>query len=192
MTSEPIVVLLRAVNVGGRKVAMARLRELLEGLGASGVSTYIQSGNIICTPPADLSGPADACDSVGRSDTRLFAHQVENLIASEFGVATTAVIRTGEELRSALDSYPFDIVEPRFAAISFLESDPDPAAATALTERDFGEDRCAVIGREIYLRYAAGTHASKITPALLTKSLGGLASTARNLRTVQKLAELAG
>ena len=41
------VVLLRGINVGGKnKVPMARLRELLEELGYSGVSTNIASGNV--------------------------------------------------------------------------------------------------------------------------------------------------
>jgi uncharacterized protein (DUF1697 family) len=42
------VVLLRGINVGGRnKVPMANLRQLLEGLGYSDVSTYIASGNVL-------------------------------------------------------------------------------------------------------------------------------------------------
>ena len=42
------LVLLRGVNVGGKnKVPMAPLRELLEELGYSSVSTYIASGNVI-------------------------------------------------------------------------------------------------------------------------------------------------
>ena len=42
------LVLLRGVNVGGRnKVPMAALRELLETLGHTKVSTYIASGNVI-------------------------------------------------------------------------------------------------------------------------------------------------
>ena len=42
------LVLLRGINVGGKnKVPMARLRELLEELGYSDVSTYIASGNVI-------------------------------------------------------------------------------------------------------------------------------------------------
>ena len=48
--------LLRAVNVGGAKLPMAELREVAAGLGATDVSTYIASGNLICTPPGD---PAD-------------------------------------------------------------------------------------------------------------------------------------
>ncbi len=42
------LLLLRGINVGGKnKVPMASLRELLEGLGYSNVSTYIASGNVI-------------------------------------------------------------------------------------------------------------------------------------------------
>jgi uncharacterized protein (DUF1697 family) len=44
------LVLLRGINVGGKnKVPMAPLRELLEKLGYSNVSTYIASGNVILT-----------------------------------------------------------------------------------------------------------------------------------------------
>jgi uncharacterized protein (DUF1697 family) len=42
------LVLLRGINVGGRnKVSMAGLRQLLEDLGYSDVSTYIASGNVM-------------------------------------------------------------------------------------------------------------------------------------------------
>jgi uncharacterized protein (DUF1697 family) len=42
------LVLLRGINVGGRnKVPMAALRELLESVGHTRVSTYIASGNVI-------------------------------------------------------------------------------------------------------------------------------------------------
>jgi uncharacterized protein (DUF1697 family) len=42
------LILLRGINVGGRnKMPMAALRELLETLGHTNVSTYIASGNVI-------------------------------------------------------------------------------------------------------------------------------------------------
>ena len=48
--SSRYVALLRAVNVGGRnRIAMARLRELLEGLGYGEVRTHLQSGNAVFT-----------------------------------------------------------------------------------------------------------------------------------------------
>jgi uncharacterized protein (DUF1697 family) len=47
-TMTRYLILLRGINVGGKnKVPMAGLRELLESLGHTNVSTYIASGNVI-------------------------------------------------------------------------------------------------------------------------------------------------
>ena len=52
------LVLLRGINVGGKnKVPMARLRQLLEELGYTDVSSYIASGNVLLRsdrPPAEI------------------------------------------------------------------------------------------------------------------------------------------
>ena len=48
MSSTGWVALLRGINVGGRNsVPMAELRRVFEANGAQGVSTYIQSGNVV-------------------------------------------------------------------------------------------------------------------------------------------------
>jgi uncharacterized protein (DUF1697 family) len=52
------VALLRAVNVGGRSLAMADLRKVAEGLGYGGVKTLLQSGNMIF----DAKAKADALE----------------------------------------------------------------------------------------------------------------------------------
>src|SRR6476646_11016495 len=41
------VVFLRAVNVGGRKLAMADARKVLEDNGFTGVESHIQTGNFL-------------------------------------------------------------------------------------------------------------------------------------------------
>jgi uncharacterized protein (DUF1697 family) len=47
-TMNTYVILLRGINVGGKnKVPMATLRECLDELGFSNVSTYIASGNVV-------------------------------------------------------------------------------------------------------------------------------------------------
>ena len=50
-----MVALLRAVNVGGRKLPMAELRALCGELGWTDVATYIQSGNVVFDSPARTS-----------------------------------------------------------------------------------------------------------------------------------------
>lgn len=47
-SKKAYVVLIRGINVGGKnKMPMARLKECLEQLGFSSVSTYIASGNVV-------------------------------------------------------------------------------------------------------------------------------------------------
>ena len=70
---------LRAVNVGGATLPMARLKAIATDLGATDVSTYIASGNLLCTPPGK---PAD------------FDRALEQAIEAEFGFFREAISRT--------------------------------------------------------------------------------------------------
>ena len=57
--------LLRGINVGGRnKVPMAELREVVTSLGYTGVTSYIQSGNVLFTAPdSDTAKLASALEA---------------------------------------------------------------------------------------------------------------------------------
>ena len=52
---SPVIALLRAVNVGGRTVTSAQLREVAESLGHTQVTTYVNSGNIVLVPAGAVS-----------------------------------------------------------------------------------------------------------------------------------------
>ena len=71
------VALLRAVNVGGRKLPMADLRELVESLGFSDVRTYIQSGNVVFT---SVRAPKP--------------NVIEAAIEERFGLVVDVILRT--------------------------------------------------------------------------------------------------
>lgn len=170
------VVLLRAVNVGGAKLPMQRLREIATELGAREVSTHIASGNLLCTP----SGAPEEFDRA-----------LELRIEAEFGFFREAIGRTPAELRTALSSYPFEVVEPKLAHIHFLSSVPSAEAVAELASRELGPDLAQVIGRDLHLRFADGVANSKLTAPFLSRVLG-IPGTARNLRTVAALIEKAG
>ena len=88
------VAFLRAVNVGsGRKVPMARLREVLTDAGFENVATYIQSGNVFF-------------DSSERSKAKLTS-TIEPLLEQEFGFAIPVIVRTLPQLEKLIDSTPF-------------------------------------------------------------------------------------
>lgn len=168
------VVLLRAVNVGGAKLPMARLRELATDLGASDVSTYIASGNLICTPP---------------EGAKAFGAALEKAIEKEFGFYRECIIRTPAQLKKALDQYPFKVDDPKNGHIVFLLDKPTKAAVEKARGHETGTDRWEVIGREWHIRYDHGSGRSDMKTAVIGKALG-VPGTSRNLRTIEKLIEL--
>ncbi|MDF1706081.1 MAG: DUF1697 domain-containing protein [Aeromicrobium sp.] len=167
--------LLRAINVGGTaKLPMAELRELATGLGATDVSTYIASGNLLCTPPGDAGS---------------FDRDLEQAIDAQYGFFREVVSRSREEVAAALAAHPFEVVEPKFSYVTFLTAAPAPEAVAAAREVPTGEDRWEVIGREMHVRYADGAGRPQMKHATIGRRLG-VAGTARNLSTVQKLLDL--
>jgi len=170
------IILLRAVNVGGAKLPMADLREVASGLGATEVSTFIASGNLICVPPGN---PSD------------FDRALEQAVQERFGFFREVISRTPGELADALAAFPFGRTTPRFSYLHVLVATPTPEAAKAFNEADFGADQARVIGDVAHLAYAEGAGRSKLTTAVLARRLG-VQGTARNLDTVAKLVELAG
>src|SRR5215471_16253517 len=86
------VALLRGVNnLGGKKVAMAELREIVTSLGHTDVMTYIQSGNVLFTRRL-----ADGT-TAGSADNAMVAAQLERAIADGLGVRVRAVVLSREE-----------------------------------------------------------------------------------------------
>lgn len=168
-----IVVLLRAVNVGGAKLPMARLRAIAGELGATDVSTYIASGNLLCTPDGD---------------TDVFARGLERRISDEFGFSREAIVRTPDELSAALEAYPFEVEDgsERRAHIHFLAGPPTGDAE--FTDAQLGRDRVQLIGSDLHLLFDAGAGQTKLTTSVLQRALG-VPGTARNLRTVRTLVE---
>jgi len=167
------VILLRAVNVGGATLPMADLRTIAEELGATDVSTFIASGNLICTPPGDPAA---------------FDRALEAAIQTRFGFFREVISRTPAQLQAALRAYPFDRAEPKWCHIYFLSATPTADAAEALQAKS--PEDMSVIGNDLHIRYRDGVAASKLTTALIHRTLGTL-GTGRNLATVEKLTALA-
>src|ERR1043165_4256975 len=90
--------LLRGINVGGnKKVPMAELRTLLEGLGYGGVRTYLQSGNAVF--------------AAGHGDEESLAGEITKAIAQHFGFTVDVIVRDHAHLRAIRDDCPFPAAE---------------------------------------------------------------------------------
>jgi uncharacterized protein (DUF1697 family) len=168
------VVLLRAVNLGARnKVPMAELRSLLKEAGYGDVRTYIASGNVLLDGPR--SGSSVACE-------------VEQIVAAEFGVDTTAIIRKPAELAALVSKHPFGRDTSR-SHVVFLAKRPTAKAGKRLDEEDHSPDRGVLSGKDVYVQYGAGVQNARLSAARLERLLG-VAGTHRNWRTVVALADL--
>ncbi len=166
------IALLRAVNLGSRnKVAMAELRRVLEEAGYGAVRTYIQSGNVIF------------------EHERPDAARLEGLVAEAFGVQTVVVLRKAEQIRKLAGAHPFGPDTSR-SAVAFLAGKPGRAKLRALAQEEIEPDRFEQVGDDIVLHYPNGFQGARLSTARLEQLLD-VPVTARNWRTVAKLAELA-
>jgi uncharacterized protein (DUF1697 family) len=169
------VALLRGINLGARnKVSMAELRELFSDLGAEGVTTYVQSGNVVFRSPG-------ARDELVRA--------IENEIRSRTGIDLTVVLRTKEQLARLVAGNPFaQEPDPTKLHVTFLAALPDRTRVEALAEKRFEPDEFRVTQDAVYLHCPNGYGRSKLSNAFFEKHLA-VAATTRNWRTVTTLAE---
>jgi uncharacterized protein (DUF1697 family) len=173
-----LVVLLRGINLGSHnRIAMPKLRELLDGAGFDDVGTYVQSGNVVLTSGASPATVARTC---------------RRLIAEELGLEIDVVVRTRNELATVVRRNPLgDVaVDPKRYQVSFLDRKPPSAVLDKLEAAAAPQERFAAIGREIYAWHPGGVARSKLWALLAGRGLG-VTATARNWTTVTKLLELA-
>jgi uncharacterized protein (DUF1697 family) len=163
------IALLRGVNVGGRKVPMAGLREVFEDLGHGNVRTYIQSGNVVFD--AKGSGPSVRTG-------------LEKAIDRTFGLDVTVLLRTPAELAKVAKQNPYG----PDAYVTFLDGIPDRKRVAALDPAPFAPDEFRVIGQEVYVRCPNGYGRTKINNTFFEKKLATRATT-RNWKTVATLLE---
>lgn len=170
------VALLRGINVGrNKRIAMARLRELLSGLDYDEVRTLLQSGNAVFTST--------------RCSADAVAAEIEQAITAELGMQVAVLIRTAAQLNAAVQANPLaaEDRDPSRLLVLFLSGVP---AKSALPEPgDVAPEEWHVGAREIYLWCPDGVLESALVPLLTDKQLG-VHVTMRNWRTVCKLAEL--
>jgi uncharacterized protein (DUF1697 family) len=188
------VALLRGINVGGRnKVPMADLREVVTSLGHTEVSTYIQSGNVLFSTAED--------------DTAKLAVALESAISDRFGIWSSVVVLSRDELARVLAANPYpDEPNPRMVHVVFLNGSPPrdlldritaaESAAAAKGSRDTVQLVGPSAGPALFLHTPDGFGTSELAQNVLKilappkKSRPGLAATARNWATATKLLSL--
>ena len=172
------IAVLRAVNVGGRKMPMAELRDLVTGLGFSDVQTLLQSGNLVFRG----EGEAEAIE------TRLEAESEEC-----FGFHADFLVRDLAEWEAMIAANPFRDEardEPARLGVVALKAPAPADGLAALRAWIKGREYVAAHGRAAYVFYPDGMGESKLLLPVIERHLGSR-GTVRNWNTVLKLADLA-
>lgn len=174
--------LLRGINVGGsRKVPMADLRTLMEGLGHSGVRSYLQSGQAVFT--------AD------HGDEESLAAELAGAIEKRFGFAVDVIVRDHAYLRAVADNCPFPAadLEAKQLHLTYFSTPVDAARFAEIDQAAYLPEEFRLGDRALYLYVPDGLGRSKLAEHLSKPRLNkGVIATSRNWNTVVKLVEMTG
>ena len=166
------IALLRGVNVGGRTIKMAELREVIEEAGLENVETVLQSGNVTF----------DSSDGPSRLKEKL-----EAALRERFGYdAKVQVIERGQ-LGKIVDAYPFGKADAsQHDYVIFLERGLERDLADEEVELGV-QERVAAGDGVLYWRVDKGSTLKSNFAKLLTKTKYRDFNTNRNLNTLRKL-----
>ncbi|MFJ6195409.1 DUF1697 domain-containing protein [Micromonospora sp. NPDC092111] len=171
--------LLRGVNVGSVRLAMADLRRLGTGLGHDDVRTYLQSGNLVFSSPS--------------RDPDALAAGLARAVADELGLTVPVLVRSAAELAAVADGSPYADRQddPTRLLVAFLAAEPAAATVAALRVPGGENVEFTVVGREVHLHFPDGGYGrTRFTNAYLEKQLGVVATT-RNWKSVLALRDMA-
>ncbi|MGZ3381563.1 MAG: DUF1697 domain-containing protein [Isosphaeraceae bacterium] len=168
------VALFRGINVGrAKRVAMAELRALIEGLGYGDVRSLLNSGNVVFSASAAAAGNA--------------ASRIEESLATKLGVSARVTLLTAAELAGIVVENPMLGIadDPSRLLVAVLSDSTDRAKLEPLLEQDWAPDALAIGRRVAYVWCSGGILESR--PAQAVGRALGNAATTRNWATILKL-----
>ncbi|GGR26667.1 hypothetical protein GCM10010251_48560 [Streptomyces aurantiogriseus] len=172
--------LLRGINVGGaKKVPMAVLRTLLEGLGHGDVRTYLQSGQAVFS-----------CD---HGDEDGLAGEITRAIEKQFGFSVDVIVRDHAYLKAIAEACPFPAadLEAKQLHVTYFSVPVDPDRFAGIDQAAHLPEEFRLGDRALYLYAPDGLGRSKLAEQLSKPRVNkGLIATTRNWNTVVKLVEM--
>ena len=173
------VALIRGVNVGGRNLlTMVDLRRTCETLGLKNPRTLLVSGNLV------VEGPGSAAEVEAR---------LEKGVKKHLGFDLEFFVRSSKAWDAIIEGNPFPKeakADPGHTLLLCLKHKVAPVKVKALQARIPGRESLEAWGREAYAVYPDGIGRSKLTTALIDRTLG-THCTGRNWNTVLKLQAMA-
>ena len=178
---QVFVSILRGINVSGqKKILMADLKALYEGLKFKDVTTYIQSGNVIFKSDSKLSDAA-------------LAEKIEAAILKKYSFTVPVIVRNIHQLENIISGNPFlkeKKIDLEKLHVTFLSEIPGKSALDAIKMQDYSPDQFSVVRQEVFLNTPGGYGETKLSNKFFENKLKVTATT-RNWKTVNKLLEIA-
>lgn len=168
------VAFLRAVNLGKRRVPMARVVDLAGQLGHRDAWTHVNSGNVVFE---------------GTGSRKDLEQRFESALEDEFGFEVTTFVRTAAELRRTMSLEPFEPRPGDTYFVTFLKQRASPAQARALEALSNDFDTLVVHGRDVHWLMRGKSTDTKLPTKAWDGVVGHHRSTSRNTNMLRKLME---
>ena len=154
---------------------MPRLREVLAEAEYDDVRTLVASGNVVLS---------------SRKRAGSVASHVREIVASAFGVDTSVIVRSRDEMADVINRNLLPTDLPKLLQVYFLSEPLAQDKLDTVKSAAKAPEQVAVSGSEIYAYHPNGIQRSPLVKVLGESKLG-ITATARNWNTVTKLLELA-
>ncbi len=150
---------------------------MLASLGFEKVTSYINSGNLVF-------------ESNSTDDSEI-AKQIHDAVAANFGLDISVMVRPMAEIRDLVANNPFEgqFEDDRYMNVLFLNAELDDDRKKLLMERGNENEMFAVMGRHVLCLLKISILDSAVGKGFIDKRLK-VPATARNWRTVKKIAEM--
>lgn len=168
------VALLRAVNVGRRRVAMQTARRLLEKLGYDDVGSFVNSGNLLFS--AD-GGPVS------------FEREIRATLEKQFGFEITTFVRSAAQLRRLVNEQPFQLAGDDTNFVLFPHTPMSSTEEKAVRELANDHDELVISGRDVHWLIHSKSTETTLGPRQWLKALPDNPTTARNITMLTRLVQ---
>ncbi|GAA3691889.1 DUF1697 domain-containing protein [Arthrobacter ginkgonis] len=173
---ELFAVFLRGINVGGVRIAMKDLQQVLAAAGFAEVRTLLASGNVV------LAADADAETVKAR---------VESVLRERFGYDAWVIVKTAPQVHAIIAGYPFGTT-PGLHAYAVLTTEAGTVDDVVDALEPSPTERWQAAGDVLYWEVPKGSSLDTNLSKRLAKAKYKPLVTTRNLNTMEKVAAALG
>ena len=168
--------LLRGINVGGQKmIKMDALQKLYELMGFQGVTTYLQSGNVVF--------------KANNFSIQALEQKISEEIQKSFSFVVPIIVLSIDKLQQIISNNPFANdanKDVSFLHVTFLASQPIGIDYKMIEDKKQNGEEICLTHIAVYLYCPNGYGRTKLTNNLLENKLK-VGATTRNWKTVNEL-----